>query len=45
MREYFKSLEESTSQELKKTEYTTGKAILKVILPDFLFNCCYPPSK
>ena len=40
MRAYFKSLDEAT-QDLPKVEYSTCKAILKVLLPDALYNCCF----
>lgn len=43
LQEYFKSLNPS-EKEIKATDYSTGKAILRVILPDFLFFYCYPKS-
>ena len=40
LRAYFKSLEENT-RDLPKVNYSACKATLKVILPDFLYNCCF----
>lgn len=40
MRAYFKSLEDST-RDLPVVKYSACKVILKVIMPDFLYNCCF----
>ena len=40
MRSYFKALEDS-AREVQTVKYSPCKVVLKVILPDFLYNCCY----
>ena len=42
MKDYFKSLDESTSDvRLKRVHFTPSQVVAKVLLPDMIYNCCY----